>query len=490
MEMRVSAGSLDVQAHRNPIGRLARTLRRWEVATRMVGPEARAALDDRWAKLPERVRVPEQVVGRAFIGCEGTHGVFPRCNFTCHPCYHSKDANHVRVDGEHTRATIEQQLTLLRATRGPHAHAQLIGGEVSLLPAEDHAAVLQLMASFGRVPMSFTHGDFDYDYLERIVLDEQRKPRIHRVSFAAHFDITMRGRRGVPRPRSERDLDEPRRAFCAMFRRLRREHRVASYLAHNMTVTPDNLDQIPQTVRVCRDAGFSMMSFQPAAYIGDNRRWDEGYRSFTGDAVWARVEAGIGARLPWRIMQFGDARCNRQSIGVCFGGRWVPLLDDAEPADVGVRDLYYRHFGGANVGATPVALLAVQVARLLLERPRLAAVGARWASRFLRRAGGPRQAVQSLIRRQIHPLTFVMHSFIDADAVGPAWDLMQHGGTTQDPRVRAARERLEACVYHMAHPETGELVPACVQHSVLDPGENLALRKLLPLTVVEHAASR
>ncbi len=36
----------------------------------------------------------------------------------------------------------------------------------------------------------------------------------------------------------------------------------------------------------------------------------------------------------------------------------------------------------------------------------------------------------------------------------------------------------------MAHPETGELVPACVQHSVLDPGENAALRRLLPLTPV------
>jgi hypothetical protein len=33
----------------------------------------------------------------------------------------------------------------------------------------------------------------------------------------------------------------------------------------------------------------------------------------------------------------------------------------------------------------------------------------------------------------------------------------------------------------MAHPETGELVPACVQHSVLDPVENVELRRLLPI---------
>jgi len=33
----------------------------------------------------------------------------------------------------------------------------------------------------------------------------------------------------------------------------------------------------------------------------------------------------------------------------------------------------------------------------------------------------------------------------------------------------------------MAHPDSGELVPACAQHSVLDPDENLRLRDELPL---------
>ncbi len=50
--------------------------------------------------------------------------------------------------------------------------------------------------------------------------------------------------------------------------------------------------------------------------------------------------------------------------------------------------------------------------------------------------------------------------------------------------LRATQERLQACSYAMAHPETGELVPACVQHGVLDPGENVALRALLPLAPV------
>ena len=47
--------------------------------------------------------------------------------------------------------------------------------------------------------------------------------------------------------------------------------------------------------------------------------------------------------------------------------------------------------------------------------------------------------------------------------------------------TRAAQERLQACMYGMAHPEDERIVPACVQHSVLDPQENLRLRELLPL---------
>jgi hypothetical protein len=70
---------------------------------------------------------------------------------------------------------------------------------------------------------------------------------------------------------------------------------------------------------------------------------------------------------------------------------------------------------------------------------------------------------------------------MDAADVRPAWELLQRGQHSGDPRIRATQERLAACSYAMAHPETGELVPACVQHGVLDPTENLGLRRLLPL---------
>jgi hypothetical protein len=79
-------------------------------------------------------------------------------------------------------------------------------------------------------------------------------------------------------------------------------------------------------------------------------------------------------------------------------------------------------------------------------------------------------------------MTYVMHSFMDARDVGPAWELMQRGETSADPRIRATQERLQACSYAMAHPDSGTLVPACAQHAVLDPLENRRLQELLPLT--------
>lgn len=121
--------------------------------------------------------------------------------------------------------------------------------------------------------------------------------------------------------------------------------------------------------------GFQMFSFQPAAYVGSENRWEDGFCDVTDDAVWEQISAGVGPR----------------------------------------------------------------------------------------------------------PVMFVMHSFIDAADVGPAWDLLKRDEVSDDPRIRAAQERLEACTYAMGHPETGEVVPACVQHSVLDPGENRKLVELLPM---------
>ena len=72
-------------------------------------------------------------------------------------------------------------------------------------------------------------------------------------------------------------------------------------------------------VRDCHNMGYGMFSFQPAAFVGDERRWHEDYRDATGDEVWAQIERGAGTRLDYRVFEHGDVRCNRVAYGFWAG---------------------------------------------------------------------------------------------------------------------------------------------------------------------------
>lgn len=444
-------------------------------ASRPIDPDTEAALRRRWRELPEQARTPAQLLGRRTAGCEGTHGVFPRCNLACTPCYHARNANLVRTDGTHTLDEIERQMAYLRGVRGTGQHAQLIGGEVTLLSPHDHARALEVMTGHGRKPMSMTHGDFDFDYLERLAIRPDGTRRFDFLRFAGHFDSLMLGRRGIPRPRSEAELHPYRRRFVEQFERLRREHGVRYDLAHNMTVTPRNLGEVAGVVRACLQMGFGMLSFQPAAYVGNPKRWREDFHQVTIDAVWREIERGVGTRLPWQHLQMGDPRCNRSAYGVLIRGRWTPVLDDRDRRDLRARDAFLDYFGGMDFDRPKLAL-TIAVGRVLARHPRIISLALGWAARLVRRAG-----LIALLTGRPRSLTFVVHAFMDADVVRPAWEALQRGETASGPEVRAAQERLEACSYAMAHPDEDRLVPACVQHAVLDPQENAQLVRRLPL---------
>lgn len=403
----------------------------WQ-ATAPVEAPIRAALDKRWSELPDHARTPSQTLGQVALGCEGTHGVFPACNLSCTPCYHSREANQVAIDGQHTLEQVDAQMSYFREHRGPHGHAQLIGGEVSLLSPDDHAAALLTMRAHGREPMSMTNGDFDYDYLRDLAVGSSAsggRPRLVRVSFAAHFDKLMFGRRGIPRAAREEELNPYRERFAAMFTRLHREHGVSSFLAHNMTVTPANIDEIPGVIKACVGMGYRMMSFQPAAYVGDQRKWREGYRAFSDHEVWTKVEEGAGTRLPFRALQWGDERCNHTTIGFYVGERYFPILDDRSRADLRARDALMRHAGGIGVSATNPVIAAAKILRLLAARPMLIAILLGWATRMVRKIG----LRYFLQHPRIRPMTFVMHSFMDATQVGPAWELLEQGEQSTGP---------------------------------------------------------
>ena len=351
---------------------------------------------------------------------------------------------------------------------------------MSLLSPDAHAAALLAMRAYGREPMSMTHGDFDSDYLRALVLGPDGRRRLRRVSFAAHFDSLMRGRRGIPRPRSEAELNPYRARFAAMFGPLRRAYGVRSYLAHSMTVTPQNLPEVADTVAAVPAMGYSMMSFQPAARVGDDRRWSDDLDEATIDDVWKQIEAGVGDEVAWQAVQIGDPRCNRTAFGLTVDGRWYDFLDPGEPGDLAARDWFYAHLGGMDFVGTPRWLVVLKLLRCVVEHPSVWLLGSRYVRRLVRRVGGLRSLVTAAARRRVAPLTFVVHHFMNAEDVRPAWELLEAGIQADDPKLLATQERLQACVYAMAHPETGRLIPACVQHSVLDPAENQQLRRLLP----------
>lgn len=456
----------------------------------------------RFESLPANAKTPGQMLGRLSPGCEGTQGVFPKCNFACTPCYHSEHANAVRVDGLHTVTNVAQQMQFLKMERGPVGHCQLIGGEVSLLPPADHAAALEVMRFYGRIPMSFTHGDFDYEYLRRLALRPDGSKRFERLDFAVHFDMYMSGRRtldgtGILKPTCEMDLSPYRKAFVAMFKRLKQEHNVDYYLAHNMTIQEGNLMQIAEVVRDSKNMGFRMMSFQPAAQQGDSRRWRSDFRNVArndGQDVWDQIEAGAGAKLSYQLFQMGDLRCNRTSLCGLVGSKddmkclVVPFFDDKCKGDMKIRDIMCQQFG--NVVLSPKILLLKSL-RFATTRFWLIPVFISWFIRFCRRAGG----LHRVLRYGVRMITFVMHRFMDAEDVKQAWEMMDSGVTAEDPRasdagprVKETIERLSACSYGMAQVRQGRVIPACVQHSVYDHGENIALMKELKLGEPARAA--
>ena len=202
-------------------------------------------------------------------------------------------------------------------------------------------------------------------------------------------------------------------------------------------------------------------------------------RPYMSESKWAEIERGVGTTLDYRLFEHGDVRCNRVAYGFWAGDRWYPLLDGADPRDLAVRDAFLRYFGPVNFTGTPIPLLAARVALIMARHLRITLLAAGWAARTMWRVGLGR-----LLAHGVRPVTYVMHQFMDAAEVKPAWELMQRGQTSDDPRIRATQERLASCHYAMAHPEDGTLVPACVQHGVLDPAENRQLRVLLPLPQV------
>ena len=410
-------------------------------------PGERAAVATARARLPATVRdEPTQFIGQHTVGCGATWGVLERCQFACTACYLDEDANDTPPL---PLAEVLAQLDALRAHLGPWGNVQITSGEVTLLPVEHLLAILRHCRRIELVPMLMTNGEVWRDRpgdLERLV----REGGLFRI--ATHVDTTQRGRRGMRPGALEADLHPLREAFAGLIRATREATGRPLQAAHTVTVTPDNLDQLPDLLRFLLrhvDA-WRMVSFQPAAAVGRTRADPLGRSSH--DPLWERIEAGIGRRLNRKAIPFGHEDCTSITalLVVTLGGtpHVVETIRAGSRLDARfLARLLRSPLAGYNPLGQPRRLAAAQFLGRLARDPLLALLAPAWFAWRVAVEGrlALRLAATALSGRawSLRPLTIVVHRFMDGAQLA----------------TERGRERLAACTFRL--PVDGELVSMC-----------------------------
>ncbi len=408
-------------------------------------PERIRLNQERWAGLPDALRVPEQAAGRGYVSCGATHGVMERCDFGCTSCYLSELAN---AAAPLPFDEVRQQLDQLRTLLGPAGKTQITSGEVTLLPVHELGRIVRYAKQIGLDPMVMTHGQRfvdEPDYLATLVAEYGLE------KVAIHVDSTQRGRRGYPRGASERSLDAVRDGFAALIHRTRKQTGRRLHAAHTVTVNPDSLDEIPGTMRWILDhvTAFRMVSFQPTARVGRTR--DPAFDGLRLEDVWQRICDGLGREVNPRPMIFGHPECHILCplVVVSFGGRHEILecVRTGERWDRRILQGILARWGGiSTVGRSPlqlVRLAATMCARSPLFVGELVgfALYRLWATRAWLGS-----ALLHACRRpglRVQPLAIVVHKFMSAEEID----------------TPLGRERLDACVFQI--PVDGRMVPMC-----------------------------
>jgi hypothetical protein len=428
-----------------------RSLRRvWKLFQDPATPEKRALLAERWAGLDPALRLPGQGLGQKATGCGATIGIQPRCDFACTGCYLGHEANKIPAL---PTAAILRQLDEMRRWLGPKSNVQITDGEVTLRPVEELTEILRYARSIGAIPMVMTHGDNlrrRPGLLERLMIEGGL------TEVSIHVDITQRGRDGYKAPKSELELMPLREEFAAMVREARRSTGRPLRAAMTLTVTQDNLPQIPDVVRWLvrhRDA-FSLVSFQPLAQVGRTRK---SQRGVTATDLWrevGRATAEFGLPIDGAgPMHFGHTECTRfvPLVALERPGEEPRLFRGIrdEPEDIAVMEEFFDlGLGGAAfrdddpLEKTARFLGMVRTAPgWMLGRVR------RWLDgRSRAEAGLPlsRLVLDGLRGRlRVDSFTLTSHHFMSPAEV--------HTPVGQD--------RLAACVFRL--PYKGEMVPMC-----------------------------
>ena len=388
--------------------------------------KTRTLLQDAWNRLPKKFQRANQFLGKQYAGCAAAIGVMPRCDFACRGCYLNQGAN--RAPSLPT-GQVREQLVRIREWVGHGGNVQLTDGEVTLRPAAELIDLVRFARSIGLVPMLMTHGEAirrDPGLLRLLV----QKGGLSELSI--HIDTTQRGRSGPEYRVSESELElEPlREEFARLIRDVRRETGKRLEVATTLTVTGDNICEVPDVIRwICRNAdAFKMISLQPAAQVGRTKPQLGG--SVGVEALWRAIVSGLSTdpsdhdRLLRDHGSFGHPACSRFLQGLIVAREGHPLFVPLYPADdargLDVLNGWYDRFGGLTfrLDTRPQA-----VARLLGVLARdpvfVLAKVLPYAWRRLRclSAGKPWRFIADILRRRttVRYLNIVTHHFMSRD---------------------------------------------------------------------------
>ena len=427
---------------------------RWRAFWNPLDAEKKRYLDERWASLPEELKVPNQVSGKHLTHCSFTLGA-SYCSFRCTHCYLPKNANEVPIP---SLAQMKEQIDANRRLQGPGAGIQITGGDVADAywragRVEELIEIIQYAYRVGLVPMLFTHGQTlieQPEFLERLVAEGGLR------QVAVHVDMTQAGRHGYPigRVKSEADLHPVREAFTHLAIRVRRNTGKLLEFAHNCTVTERNIDHVPEIIRWFladpeRTHIWRMLSFQPEA---DTGRTVFSKKPITPADVWEKLQEGTSLKLRRDATLFGHADCNSwTSILVARpSGKYCTLLPDDDDFQKLFGDTLGQ-IGALSLVNDDAGTPRYRIMGILARNPLL-------ALRILLRAGQhmgsgkmPREVLQAALQGRAHTLGIGIHNFMDAGKVAAA------------PNDSVIKARLDSCVFKGAVKRDGEwgAVPMC-----------------------------
>lgn len=337
-----------------------------------------------------------------------THGRVSRCNFCCAP---GTTRGKPTGSGPTPSAPRSQMAPFCRP-QGPHGHAQLSvarsASSTQMTTPQQHCCRLR---GAGGMPMSMTHGDFDTTTPNISLSALPAAPGSPHCRFAA-AQLRHRSRRVAmlsatpgpcsansevstyPNTRSRTGPVPPGALRHGRPAQLGRERDRLPYLAHN-TINPANVDQIPEVVTGAGGWVPNMFSFQPSAFVGDQRRWKE-------DQPDCRLRPTLCVGTDRGRRRYPPAaRCvpvtaATAAWGFYGGARWHRFLDDTDSTDLAARDGPPRRRTRRPLN-TPPRLLAATPAWPGSPSPtRRCWLRSAWAARTVRRVGPFHLARQSV----------------------------------------------------------------------------------------------